>query len=108
MILFSKLFNRLLGGGDYPNDLIFIDVRSQAELSQGVIEGALLMPLNELVASVETKVPNKNTSVVVYCASGIRSLSAKNMMQKLGYTQVKNGINTNQITKKTGKAICQP
>lgn len=106
MFLFTQLYNRLLGGGDYPNDSLFIDVRSKAEQSQGVIEGALLMPLNELAVSVEKEVPNKNTSVVVYCASGIRSLSAQKTLQKLGYTQVKNGINTKQIVKKTGKTVC--
>ncbi len=69
-------------------DTIIIDVREPNEWEEGVIEGALLIPQGILEHTVEAKVPNTNTPMVIYCGSGQRSLLAGKALQELGYKNI--------------------
>ncbi len=51
-----------------------IDVRSAAEFSQGVIEGAEFMPLHTLPMRMADL--SKEETIVIYCRSGARSAQA--------------------------------
>lgn len=104
----SALFNKLMGVTEYDNQALFIDVRSRQEQAQGTVAGALCIPLAELTHSIIDVAPDKDQPIVVYCASGIRSLSAKNSLHKMGYTKVANGINSKKIIRKTGRALVKP
>lgn len=63
---------------------LLIDVRTPAEYSMGHLPGAKNVPLGELPRRVEKL--SKDKPVVVYCASGARSASAKRLLQRAGFT----------------------
>ena len=66
-----------------------IDVRTPGEYSSGHIKGSVNFPLNTLSSHLN-KVP-KNKPLITCCASGMRSASAKSILQSNGYTKVYNG-----------------
>ncbi len=66
----------------------FLDVREPEEYQQGAIAGAVHIPRGQLEFSVESRLPDKGEPVVVYCASGIRSVFAARTLGELGYSQV--------------------
>lgn len=79
------------------NDLI-IDVREPEEFVSGQVEGAINIPLGQINSNTE-KLKNipKDTKIIVYCNSGNRSGIAKNILQELGYINITNGINKEQV-----------
>jgi len=66
-----------------------VDIREQGELLAGQIDGALHLPLSMFAALVEKNLPDKKEPVVLYCASGVRSLRAAALMKDMGYRDVK-------------------
>ena len=48
----------------------------------------MLLPRGFLEMQVESKLPDKNAKIVVYCAGGTRSAFAAKTLQELGYTNV--------------------
>jgi rhodanese-related sulfurtransferase len=71
------------------NGAQIIDVRTEAEFRNGHIKGALNIPLNKLSAHCSKL--KKDKPIITCCASGIRSASAKSMLQANGFSQVYNG-----------------
>ncbi len=69
-------------------DTVFLDVREPDEFEQGAIPGALYIPRGHLEAQVESRIPDKNTPVVVFCAGGVRSAFAAKTLSELGYVDV--------------------
>ena len=69
-------------------DSVFLDVREAEEYSQGAIGGAVDVPRGRLELDVETRIPDKEARVVVYCAAGVRSVFAARTLAELGYTNV--------------------
>jgi len=72
----------------------FVDVRTAEEFAEGHIEGAVLIPVQELAERLN-EVP-KDKQVYVYCRSGKRSAQASSMLAKAGFTNIENvtgGIN---------------
>ncbi len=69
-------------------DAILLDVRTSQEYWEGHIPGSKNIPLHTIdkVISVADK---KDVPLFVYCHSGIRSRQAVNMLQHMGYTNVK-------------------
>ena len=68
---------------------VLVDVREKSEWEAGHIDGAVLLPMSELKGSVDEKqlakkLP-KDKIVYTHCAAGKRSLSACDVLQKLGY-----------------------
>jgi phage shock protein E len=68
---------------------IVVDVRTKAEYSAGHIKGSTNIPLDQLAGQL-TKL-NKETIIITCCASGMRSASAKSILQSFGYKKVYNG-----------------
>src|SRR4051812_216535 len=66
----------------------FLDVREADEFDQGTIPGSVFIPRGFLELTVEGKIPDKNTPVIVYCAGGARSAFAARDLAGLGYTDV--------------------
>jgi molybdopterin/thiamine biosynthesis adenylyltransferase/rhodanese-related sulfurtransferase len=66
----------------------FLDVRESDEHDQGTIPGSVFLPRGNLELSVEGKISDKNSPVVVYCAGGARSALAAKSLAELGYTDV--------------------
>lgn len=71
-----------------PENAVLLDVRSAGEFASGHIDGAVLLPHDEITARIETVVPVKTTPVFVYCRSGRRSGIAVEAMKALGYTDL--------------------
>jgi molybdopterin/thiamine biosynthesis adenylyltransferase/rhodanese-related sulfurtransferase len=69
-------------------DAVFVDVREQDEWDEGHIPGALYLGRGNLESRIETAVPDKTRQVVVYCASGNRSVFATKTLEELGYENV--------------------
>jgi hydroxyacylglutathione hydrolase len=68
------------------SDLVLVDVRKPAELEQGVIPGAVHIPLTQLVQRLGELNPARPT--VVYCASGYRSMIAASVLASAGFGDV--------------------
>lgn len=66
-----------------------IDVREADEHAQGTIPGAVHIPRGFLELRIERAVPDRAAPVVVYCASGTRSVLAARSLAELGYTNVR-------------------
>ncbi|PIZ94003.1 MAG: sulfurtransferase, partial [Candidatus Magasanikbacteria bacterium CG_4_10_14_0_2_um_filter_41_31] len=48
------------------------------------------LSVSAVQAQIENIIPDKHTPVVIYCATGSRSLIAATFMQMMGYTDVTN------------------
>ena len=66
-----------------------IDVREPDEHTQGAIPGALWIPRGFLEARIEKHVADRAAPIVLYCASGNRSLFGARSLAELGYTNVR-------------------
>jgi rhodanese-related sulfurtransferase len=69
---------------------IILDVRSNGEFATGHIEGSINIPVNKLTDNLH-KLKAKNTPIITCCASGMRSASAKGILETNGYVNVHNG-----------------
>ena len=67
---------------------VVLDVREPDEFEQGALPAVIHIPRGHLEAQIETRIIDKSTPVVVYCAGGVRSAFAVETMQELGYTNV--------------------
>src|SRR5262245_31931169 len=67
------------------NHLPVLDVREPVEVEQGMLEGTVHIPLGEVAERVERALPDKSIPVVIYCAAGVRSFAAAEIMAELGY-----------------------
>ncbi|HLI74594.1 MAG TPA: molybdopterin-synthase adenylyltransferase MoeB [Acidimicrobiales bacterium] len=70
------------------DEVAVLDVREPDEYEQGALPGAIHLPRGNLEFSVEGRIPDKSTPVVVYCATGVRSVFAAKTMGDMGYTDV--------------------
>ena len=82
---------------------MFIDVREPFEFAMGHVPGAVNIPPSKLIAGAKKleAVP-KDTELVLYCVSGSRSNVSINILKQMGYTNLVNGINKNQVKAKYG------
>lgn len=69
-------------------DVVFLDVREPQEYNLGKIPGAITVSRGNLEKNVEGLV-SRDKSVVVYCANGNRSAFAADVMQVMGYPEVR-------------------
>lgn len=69
---------------------IILDVRTTSEFSSGHINGSINIPLDKIIHNV-AKLKGKNKPIITCCASGIRSASAKSILQSNGISNVYNG-----------------
>ncbi len=81
---------------DGDDEIIVLDVRTQEEYDSGHIEGAILIPENEISKTAETVLTDKDAKILVYCRSGRRSAQAAEKLVELGYTSIYDfgGINS--------------
>lgn len=80
-----------------------IDVREPYEYQSGHVKGALNIPPTQLMMGApELKDIPKDSNIIVYCRSGSRSNVAMNILNGLGYTNITNGINKEQVEAKFG------
>ncbi len=68
---------------------LVVDVRTTGEYQSGHYPGAVNIPVDE-VAKRLSEFGAKEKSVIVYCASGGRSGSAKSYLESMGFLDVSN------------------
>ena len=66
------------------NGALLVDVRTAEEYIDSHIEGSINIPL----AEIETLDYDLSTTIILYCASGIRSAEAAEKLVNKGYTDV--------------------
>jgi phage shock protein E len=66
-----------------------LDVRTPDEYATGCIKGSVNIALNVLPQKYELL--NKQNPIIVYCASGMRSASAKALLVQYGFNEVYDG-----------------
>jgi rhodanese-related sulfurtransferase len=77
-------------------DLLVLDVREPGEVREGHLPNAINVPRGLLEAKADLEYPHRDPKladrhrpIIVYCASGVRSLLASQTLQEMGFTQVK-------------------
>ncbi len=91
-----KALKKMLGMGPsvdlgelIKNGAIILDVRTKAEYQMGHVKGSINIPLDQLTSNLNKL--DKNKPIITCCASGMRSGTAKGVLQNRGFTQVYNG-----------------
>lgn len=74
---------------DAKEDFVLIDCRKPDEFAICKIEGAKLMPLQQLASHVSDLEAVRDKKVVVYCHHGRRSLQMTMVLRQNGYEDVK-------------------
>lgn len=69
-------------------DLFLLDVRTLGEYQQARLDGARLIPIDQLVKRL-AEVP-RNRPILVYCAVGSRSAQVVNYLARRGYPELYN------------------
>jgi len=69
-------------------DIQLGDVREKDEWNAGHIPGAVHVPKSYLEQWAEDRLPEKEKTTILYCAGGVRSAMAADILQKLGYRSV--------------------
>ena len=116
MRLFGILFSLALFGctalpltagpaGENAAKAVVIDVRSQKEWSEGHLEGAVLLPLEQVEAGIEKVVPDRKQQIQLYCRTGRRSGIAQESLKKLGYENVSNEGSLKEASEKLRRPI---
>lgn len=67
---------------------LLLDVRTPSEYAGQHLDGAINIPVGDLGARLD-EVGDKGRTVVVYCASGGRSASAKRLLDQGGFRDVR-------------------
>ena len=67
-------------------DIVILDVRTASEYSEGHIEDAINIPVNELETRLDEL--SKEDDILVYCRTRNRSSSAIQIMEDAGFTQL--------------------
>jgi molybdopterin/thiamine biosynthesis adenylyltransferase/rhodanese-related sulfurtransferase len=67
---------------------VFVDVRERNEWDEGHIPGAIHVPRGNLESRIEAAVPDRETPLVLYCATGARSAFAAKTLEEMGYETV--------------------
>ncbi len=78
-------YRALEGSGER---FLLIDVREEGEYAAGHAPGSMHLSKGVIERDIELKVPDKSTSMVLYCGGGYRSALATDSLRRMGYTDV--------------------
>jgi rhodanese-related sulfurtransferase len=73
---------------DADPNLCLIDVREVYEWQTGHIEGASLIPKEELTTRIESKISDRDHPIYLHCKGGVRSLYAAQCLMDMGFKNV--------------------
>ena len=65
---------------------VLIDTREESEWAAGHASGAVHLGKGIIERDIESKVPQKDATLVLYCGGGFRSALAADNLKKMGYT----------------------
>lgn len=64
---------------------MLVDTREESEWAAGHVKGATHLGKGIIERDIENKVPDKETTLVLYCGGGFRSALVADNLQKMGY-----------------------
>jgi rhodanese-related sulfurtransferase len=67
---------------------VLVDIREESEWAAGHAAGAMHLSKGIIERDIETKVPDKDQTLVLYCGGGFRSVLAADALNKMGYRNV--------------------
>jgi rhodanese-related sulfurtransferase len=67
---------------------LLVDTREDHEWTAGHAAGAVHLSKGIIERDIETRVPDTDTTLVLYCGGGFRSALAADALQRMGYTNV--------------------
>ncbi|MGS0677257.1 rhodanese-like domain-containing protein [Shewanella sp. 0m-4] len=67
---------------------VLLDVREDSEWQQGRLPNSQHLGRGIIERDIETRFPDKQTPLVLYCGGGYRSALAANNLQVMGYSKV--------------------
>lgn len=67
---------------------VLIDVREDREWADGHAAGAIHLSKGVIERDIESEIPDKSTTMVLYCGGGYRSALTAAELQKMGYSNV--------------------
>jgi len=73
---------------DRGDKFLLIDVREESEFAKEHLPGAIHLGKGIIERDIESRVPDLNSEMVLYCGGGFRSAMAADNLQKMGYTNV--------------------
>lgn len=73
---------------DGSGEAVIIDTREESEWACGHLAGAIHLSKGVIERDIETTVPDKDRTIVLYCGGGYRSALAADALQKMGYRRV--------------------
>jgi rhodanese-related sulfurtransferase len=66
---------------------VLVDTREESEWAAGHVAGAVHLGKGIIERDIETKVPDKDTKLILYCGGGFRSALVADNLRQMGYTQ---------------------
>jgi rhodanese-related sulfurtransferase len=64
---------------------VLIDTREDSEWQAGHAAGAIHLGKGIIERDIESEIPDKSTTLVLYCGGGFRSALVADALQKMGY-----------------------
>jgi phage shock protein E len=92
----------LLAGAALAKEVV-IDVRTEQEYQAGHVEGALLIPHEQIAQKIGSAQVNKDDHVILYCRSGRRSGIALDTLKGMGFSHAENYGSLEQARKRLQK-----
>jgi len=77
-------YKKMAAGGETH---VLVDTREDHEWDNGHVRGAVHLSRGIIERDIETKYPDKETPLVLYCGGGFRSALVADNLQKMGYTR---------------------
>lgn len=65
-----------------------VDVREDNEWAAGHARGAIHLGRGVIERDIETRIPDKNAELILYCGGGFRSALSADNLQRMGYANV--------------------
>jgi rhodanese-related sulfurtransferase len=73
---------------DAGEKMFLVDVREESEWARGHIPNAIHLGKGIIERDIETAIPEKSATIVLYCGGGFRSALAADNLQRMGYSNV--------------------
>jgi rhodanese-related sulfurtransferase len=73
---------------DRGEKFVLVDVREESEFAKDHLPGAIHLGKGVIERDIESRMPDLNTEMVLYCGGGFRSALAGDNLQKMGYKNV--------------------
>jgi rhodanese-related sulfurtransferase len=92
LLMYMKIKGMLVKkkvGAIIADGAMIIDVRTPGEFGSGHYKGAINIPVGSLQKNI-SRIGPKDRSFIVYCASGMRSSSAVDILKRAGFINVFN------------------